>query len=141
MGAKVYFIKGGDYARYALDPDPGTVEYVKSIATNWGSVADRGFASGLDAAINDDAGEDVSFYKGGNHVRYGVARNDIVDLVGEPPYPWPNTNGWASFLRAPASRTTSTAASAWGTAARAGSSTTTAVCAGPLRVGFFRDRT
>ncbi|KAB7835343.1 hemopexin repeat-containing protein [Streptomyces mobaraensis] len=98
MGAKVYFIKGGNYARYELDPDPGTVEYVKSIATNWGGMAARGFASGLDAAINDDAGEYVSFYKGGNYVRYGTAQNDIVDLVGEPPYPWPITNGWASFL-------------------------------------------
>ncbi len=97
MGAKVYFVKGGNYARYQLDPDPGTVEYVKAIATNWGSMAARGFESDLDAAVND-AGGYVYFYKGGNYVRYDIAQNNIVDLAGEPPYPWPITNGWASFL-------------------------------------------
>ncbi|MEX0171244.1 hemopexin repeat-containing protein [Streptomyces sp. LMG1-1-1.1] len=97
MGAKVYFIKAGHYARYKLDPDPGTVEYVKPIATNWGSMAARGFADGLDAAVNDGSGF-VYFYKGGKYVRYSIAANNIVDLAGEPPYPWPITHGWTTDL-------------------------------------------
>ncbi|OIJ63699.1 hemopexin repeat-containing protein [Streptomyces mangrovisoli] len=97
MGAKVYFIKGDSYARYALDPDPGSVEYVKQIATNWGSLAARGFAQGIDAAVNDGAGY-VYFYKGGTYVRYNIAANDVSDLVGEPPYPWPLTTGWSGFV-------------------------------------------
>ncbi|MET7989004.1 MULTISPECIES: hemopexin repeat-containing protein [unclassified Streptomyces] len=97
MGAKVYFIKGANYARFALDPSPGTVEYVKSIGANWGSMAVRGFASGIDAAVNDGAGY-VYFYKGGSYVRYDIAANNISDLAGEPPYPWPLTDGWSNFV-------------------------------------------
>ncbi|MFF3446534.1 hemopexin repeat-containing protein [Streptomyces sp. NPDC002667] len=97
MGAKVYFIKGDSYARYALDPDPGTVEYVKSIGANWGSMAVRGFDRGIDAAVNDGAGY-VYFYQAGTYVRYDIAANNISDLVGEPPYPWPLTDGWSNFL-------------------------------------------
>ncbi|MFB6678191.1 hemopexin repeat-containing protein [Streptomyces sp. NPDC056390] len=97
MGAKVYFIKGDRYARYKLDPDPGGVEYVKTIANNWGSMAARDFADGLYAALNDSTGH-VYFYKADKYVRYDIGANNISDLAGEPPYPWPISNGWASFL-------------------------------------------
>lgn len=87
---KGYFFKGASYLRYNyLEdlPDPG---YPKSIAQEWHGMP-SGFTSGLDAAVNGQAGfaGKLYFFKGDQYVRYDWATDKT-----DPGYPKPIAGNW-----------------------------------------------
>ena len=60
-----YFFKGSEYIRMKMSDE--TTTNTSSIATGWPGMADAGFASGIDAAINYGNGK-VYFFKGNQYV-------------------------------------------------------------------------
>jgi Hemopexin len=71
MGTKVYFFRGGQYARYDRATNATDDGYPRPVAGNWAGLAEVGFDQ-PDAALNLEAGK-LYFFKGDSYVRYGVA--------------------------------------------------------------------
>lgn len=79
----VYFFKGSNYVRYRLDAPEGVDFGPASIADHWPGLAARGFADGLDAAVNYGNGF-VYFFKGAHYVRYKVSGPEGADSGPTP---------------------------------------------------------
>jgi len=80
FGSRLYFFKGSSYVRYDLAADRVDPGYPRPIAGNWRDFAERGFGSGLDAAVNW-GNEHAYFFRGPEYLRYDL----LADTV-EGPY-------------------------------------------------------
>ncbi|SAL05796.1 Hemopexin [Caballeronia calidae] len=76
MITKAYFLFDSQYVRYDVASDAVETGYPKSIGANWTGFSAAGFASGIDAAVNDDSGK-VYFFKGSQYLRYDIAANAV----------------------------------------------------------------
>jgi hypothetical protein len=91
---KVYFFKGDKYVRYDVAEDRVDPGYPLPIAGQWAGMAEAGFGSGIDAAINWGNGK-LYFFKDDRYLRYDVA-GDKVD----PGFPLPIAGQWPGLAEA-----------------------------------------
>jgi hypothetical protein len=71
-----YFLKGSDYVRYNVEGDAADAGYPKPIARGWTGLAQAGFDSGIDAALDLGTGK-VYFFKGAQYARVDQAANSL----------------------------------------------------------------
>lgn len=79
FGNRLYFFKGADYVRYDLAADRVDPGYPRPIAGNWPGLAEHGFGSDLDAAVNW-GNEFAYFFKGSRYLRYDL----LADTINGP---------------------------------------------------------
>jgi hypothetical protein len=91
---KLYFFRGAAYVRYDLAGDRVDDGFPRQIAEGWPSLANAGFGSDIDAALNWGNGK-AYFFKGGRYVRYDIAADKVDDG-----FPVGIANGWPGFANA-----------------------------------------
>ncbi|MBP0590241.1 hypothetical protein J8I87_11055 [Paraburkholderia sp. LEh10] len=88
---KVYFFKGSQYLCYDVAANAVDSGYPLAIAGNWPGLAEAGFGSDIDAAVNWGNGK-LYFFKANQYVRYDLAQDKVDDG-----YPVSIADGWPGF--------------------------------------------
>jgi hypothetical protein len=88
---KAYMFHGDGYIRYDVAADRMDPGYPGLIAPNWRGLADRFFASDLDAVVLWTNGK-AYFFKGNQYCRYDVAAD-----MADPGYPARIAGNWPGF--------------------------------------------
>src|SRR6476469_566481 len=91
---KVFFFFNDQYLRYDVAADRVDPGYPLPIAENWPGMAEAGFASDLDAAVNWGNGR-AYFFKGSQYLRYDMTDDHVADG-----YPKPLAGNWPGFAEA-----------------------------------------
>jgi hypothetical protein len=87
---RLYFFKGSEYVRFAVDPNDGVDDgYPKSIASSWPGLP-AAFNNGIDAALMRQSNGKIYFLKGNQYARFsdagaGLALDYIRPIAGN----WP----------------------------------------------------
>jgi hypothetical protein len=94
MGTKVFFFSNGSYLRYDRGDDRVDDGYPLAVAGNWPRLAESGFGSGIDAAMNWGNGK-AYLFRGGQYLRYDLAADRVDDG-----YPMPIAGQWPGVAEA-----------------------------------------
>jgi hypothetical protein len=91
---KVYFFRGPQFLRYDIAANAVDSGYPLAIAGHWPGLAEAGFGSDIDAAVNWGNGK-LYFFKSGQYVRYDLSQDRVDDG-----YPVSIADGWPGFSAA-----------------------------------------
>lgn len=91
---RLYVFKGDVYGRVDQNANKLDDGYPAAVAGNWPGLAEAGFGSGLDAALNFGNGK-VYFFRGDQYARYDIATDRVDDG-----YPLPIAGYWPGLAEA-----------------------------------------